>query len=91
MKQDADSRFYICEVGNYLIVQLKRILVIDGVVSKYAVPVICTPYLDVPVRVDDVSCVRKFALVSGICHSASYTLVITLPLLEMMCVVVGCT
>ena len=47
-------------------------MVIDGVVSKYAVPVICTPYLDVPFRVDDeVSCVRKFALVSGICHSIS--------------------
>ena len=59
-KQDADSRFYICKVGNYLIVQLKRFLVIDGVVSKYAVPVICTPYLDVPVRVDDeVSCVKE--------------------------------
>ena len=57
-KQDADSHLYICEVGNYLIVQLKRFLVIDGVVSKYAAPVICTPYLDVPVRVDDeVSCV----------------------------------
>ena len=40
--------------------------------DKYAVTVICTPYLDVPVRVDDeVSCVRKFALVSGICHSDS--------------------
>ena len=64
-KQDGDCHFYIGEVGNYLIVQLKRFLVIDGVVSKYAVPVICTPYLDVPVRVDDeVSCVRKFALVS---------------------------
>ena len=71
-KQDADSHLYICEVGNYLIVQLKRFLVIDGVVSKYAAPVICTPYLDVPVRVDDeVSCVKKFALVSGICHSGS--------------------
>ena len=47
-------------------------MVIDGVVSKYAAPVICTPYLDVPVRVDDeVSCVKKFALVSGICHSGS--------------------
>ena len=57
-----DSHLYICEVGNYLIVQLKRFLVIDGVVSKYAAPVICTPYLDVPVRVDDeVSCVKKFA------------------------------
>ena len=55
-----------------LIVQLKRFLVIDGVVSKNAVPVICTPYLDVPVHVDDeVSCVRKFALVSGICHLGS--------------------
>ena len=70
--QDADSHLYICEVGNYLIVQLKRFLVIDDVVSKYAAPVICTPYLDVPVRVDDeVSCVKKFALVSGICHSGS--------------------
>ena len=30
------------------------------------------PYLDVPVHVDDeVSCVKKFALVSGICHSGS--------------------
>ena len=47
-KQDADSHLYICEVGNYLIVQLKCFLVIDGVVSKYAAPVICTPYLDVP-------------------------------------------
>ena len=95
-KQDADSRFYICEVGNYLIVQLKRFLVIDGVVV--AVPVICTPYLDVLVHVEDeVSCVRKFVLVSGIpwclvyVIRAPYTLVITLPLLEMMCVVVGCT
>ena len=74
-KQDADSHLYIGEVGNYLISSvktLKRFLVIDGVVSKYAAPVICTPYLDVPVRVDDeVSCVRKFALVSGICHSGS--------------------
>ena len=85
-KQDADSRFYISEVGNYLIVQLKRFSVIDGVVSKCAVPVICTPYLDVPVRVDDeVSCVRKFALVSGICHSGS------LHSVEMMCVVAGFT
>ena len=47
-KQDADSCFYICEVGNYLIVQLKHFLVIDGVVSKYAVPVICTPDDDLP-------------------------------------------
>ena len=32
----------------------------------------CTPYLDVPVRVDhEVSCIRKFALVSGICHLGS--------------------
>ena len=89
-KQDADSHLYICEVGNYLIVQLKRFLVIDGVVSKYAAPVICTPYLDVPVCVnDEVSCVKKFALVYVI--RAPYTLGITLPLLEMMCVVVGCT
>ena len=71
-KHDADSHLYIGDVGNYLIVQLKPILVIDGVVSKYAAPVLCTPYLDVPVRVDDeVSCVKKFALVSGICHSGS--------------------
>ena len=71
-KQDADSRFYICEVGNYLIVQLKRFFVIYHVVSKNAVPVICTSYLDVPVRVnDEVSCIRKFALVSSICHSGS--------------------
>ena len=71
-KQDADFRFYICEVGNYFIVQLKRFLVINGVVSKNAVPVICTPYLDIPVRVDDeVSCVRNFAFVSGICHPDS--------------------
>ena len=48
-------------------------MVIDGVVSKNAVPVICTPYLDVPVRLDDeVSCIRKFSLVSGICHSGHY-------------------
>ena len=49
------------------------------------------PYLDVPVRVDDeVSCVRKFAFVSGICHLGSlHSLVITLPLLEMMCVVLA--
>ena len=48
--------------------------------------------MDVPVRVDDeVSCVRKFTLVSGICHSGSlHSVGITLPLLE-MCVVVGCT
>ena len=62
-----------------LIVQLKPFLVIDGVVSKYAAPVICTPYLDVPVHVDDdESCVKKFALVSGIMsfglpHSGNYT------------------
>ena len=66
------NRMPILVFINYLIVQLKRFLVIDGVVSKNAVPVICTPYLDVPVHVDDeVSCVRKFALVSGICHSGS--------------------
>ena len=48
---------YICEVGNYLIVQFKTLFG-NCIVSKYAAPVICTPYLDVPVRVDDeVSCV----------------------------------
>ena len=47
---------------------------IDGVATKNAAPVVCSPYLSVPVRVDDeVTGSRKFALVSGICHSGTLT------------------
>ena len=65
---------HICEVGCYVIVQLKRFFMIDGVATKNAAPVVCSPYLSVPVRVDDeVTGSRKFALVSGICHSGTLT------------------
>ena len=47
---------------------------IDGVATKNAAPVVCSPYLSVPVRVDDeVTGSRNFALVSGICHSGTLT------------------
>ena len=47
---------------------------IDGVATKNAAPVACSPYLSVPVRVDDeVNVSRKFSLVSGICHSGTLT------------------
>ena len=47
---------------------------IDGVATKNAAPVVCSPYLSVSVRVDDeVTGSRKFALVSGICHSGTLT------------------
>ena len=73
-KQDAESQFSICEVGCYVIVQLKRFFMIDGVATKNAAPVVCSPYLSVPVRVDDeVTGSRKFALVSGIFHSGTLT------------------
>ena len=74
-KQDAESQFSICEVGCYVIVQLKRFFMIDGVATKNAAPVVCSPYLSVPVRVDDeVTGSRKFALVSGICHIYKWNL-----------------
>ena len=42
----------------------------NGVCSKKLDPVICSPFLEVPIKVDDeVSTKRKFALESGICHS----------------------
>ena len=73
-KQDAESQFSICEVGCYVIVQLKRFFMIDGVATKNAAPVACSPYLSVPVRVDDeVTGSRNFSLVSGICHSDTLT------------------
>ena len=73
-KQDAESQLSICEVGCYVIVQLKRFFMIDGVATKNAAPVVCSPYLSVPFRVDDeVTGSRKFALVSGICHSGTLT------------------
>ena len=73
-KQDSESQFSICEVGCYVIVQLKRFFMIDGVATKNAAPVACSPYLSVPVRVDDeVTGSRKFSLVSGICHSGTLT------------------
>ena len=47
---------------------------INGVATKNADPVVCSPYLSAPVRVDDeVTGSRKFALVSGICHSGTLT------------------
>ena len=73
-KQDAESQLSICEVGCYVIVQLKRFFMIYGVATKNAAPVVCSPYVSVPVRVDDeVTGTRKFALVSGICHSGTLT------------------
>ena len=63
-KQDAESQFSICEIGCYVIVQLKRFFMIEVVATKNAAPVACSPYLSVPVRVDDeVTGSRKFALV----------------------------
>ena len=66
------KRCTIVEINSPAKVKVSVKEIIFGLVnSKYAA-VICTPYLDVPVHVDDeVSCVRKFALVSGICHSVS--------------------
>ena len=47
---------------------------VDGVATKNAAPVACSPYLSVPIRVDDeVTGSRKFSLVSGICHSGTLT------------------
>ena len=69
-KQPAETQVCLRNIGTYLIIQLKRFSFSDGVVTKNSFPVVCSPYLNVPVRIDDeVTCIRKFALVSGICHS----------------------
>ena len=46
-KQDAESQLSICEVGCYVIVQLKRFFMIHGVATKNAAHVVCSPYLSV--------------------------------------------
>ena len=69
-KQDSELKVSIIEVNTYFIVQFLRFSVADNEWTKNAVPVLCSPYLDVPVRSDDeVTCNRKFALFAGICHS----------------------
>ena len=71
-KQDAESQFLIREVGDVLIVQLRRFEISDGVIKKIVDPVCCSPLLEVPVRVDDeITTKRKFTLESGICHSGT--------------------
>ena len=53
-----------------LIIQLKRFNFSNGATYKNSFPVVCSPYLNVPVCVDnEVTCIRNFALISGICHS----------------------
>ena len=65
---------------------------IDGVATKNAAPVACSPYLSVPVRVDDeVTGSRKFSLVSGICHSGTLTSGHYSAFVRDNCVEFGCT
>ena len=69
-KESGETQIFLKGIGTYLIIQLKRFNFSNGATYKNSFPVVCSPYLNVPVRVDnEVTCIRNFALISGICHS----------------------
>ena len=71
-KTESDSKFSLTSLGSCLIVQLKRFLVSDGVVSKYGAPFLLSDCVDVVTELEDeVFCKRRFQLCAVINHSGN--------------------